>query len=70
VTFSSQKIRPLCENILSSGDDIAGAVNILCWMDGDEGMQRICVCRCEWVLYSSFTHTQLKFISTAKISVI
>jgi len=39
-----QKIKPLCENILSPGDDVAGTVTILCWVDEDEGMRRICVC--------------------------
>jgi hypothetical protein len=42
--MSCKKIKSLRENILSSGDDVAGAVNILCWVDGDEGMQRMCVC--------------------------
>ncbi len=54
-----RKIKPFCENILSVGDDFVGAANIFYWVDGEIRM---------WVrvLYSSSTHTQLKFISTTK----
>ncbi len=30
-------------NILPTGDEIAGAVDILCRVDGNEGLERICV---------------------------
>jgi hypothetical protein len=33
-----RKRKPFCENILSTGDDIAGAVNVLCWVNEDEGL--------------------------------
>jgi hypothetical protein len=33
-----RKIKPLCENILSTGSDVAGAVNVLCWVDEDDGL--------------------------------
>jgi hypothetical protein len=26
------KLKPLCENILSAGDDVTGAVDMLCWV--------------------------------------
>jgi hypothetical protein len=36
LAISCRKIKPLCENILSTGTDVAGVVNILCWVDEDE----------------------------------
>jgi hypothetical protein len=59
LTMRCQKIKPLCESILSPGDDVAGAVNILCWVNGDEGMRRMCVGAGGYCI-------QLKFISTAR----
>jgi hypothetical protein len=32
-----RKIKLLCENVLSTGDDVAGVVNIFCWVDVDVG---------------------------------
>ncbi len=32
------KIKILCENVLSTGDDVAGGVNIFCWVDVDVGL--------------------------------
>ncbi len=38
LAMQCRKIKPLCENILSTGSDVAGAVNVLCWVDEDDGL--------------------------------